>query len=227
MVSFHAAGSLMIGGMGELRVAGAARDVESTAPSDVDPQRIDRSNSARRDRKGRPKEEEPMTETVLVNTRGAAVSMPSLAMRCDPKEIPEAADGTKPTGWWLVDDCTFGGQIQSAADDGTVSESETVVVKSMAAVAVFDERVIGIARPASQESAALWWSWSLTSTTVSGVGVQGLFKKRPSAIRLDRNGGVDDNDGDTIVLKHIARLYRNNGSFQAGQEGSLLEALVS
>jgi hypothetical protein len=80
-------------------------------------------------------------------------------------------------------------------------------------------------RPGLQEGAALWWSWPLASTAVSGVGVQGLFKKRPNAIRLDRNGGVDDDEGDTIVLKYVSRLYRSSGSFQSGQEGSLLKAL--
>jgi hypothetical protein len=97
-------------------------------------------------------------------------------------------------------------------------------MNGQAAIAIGDGRVIGIMSPMSQAAAALWWSWPLSATAVTAVGTQGVFKRRPAAIRLDRNGGVDSN-GDTLVLKIVSKLDREARQFQSAHEASLLEAL--
>jgi hypothetical protein len=64
----------------------------------------------------------------------------------------------------------------------------------------------------------VWWTWRLDELSLSSEGSQGLFKKRPVDIWLDHDDG-------RLHLKDVSRLLRNSGSYQAGQEGSLLKAL--
>jgi hypothetical protein len=165
-----------------------------------------------------------MDGTALMDARNAARQLQALEMKCDGKEIPEALDGAKPIGWWIASECTFGGEVASGRETGTLGQKKDIVMKGPAALAVFEERVIGILSPDSGAEPALWWSWPLTSTAVEGHGTQGAFKKRPSKLRLDRGGGAEG-DGDSIVLGGVARLYRSSGRYQTGQEGSLLKAL--
>jgi hypothetical protein len=166
-----------------------------------------------------------MEGTVLVDGRGAARVVASLAMKCDAKEIPEAADGSAPEGWWIAADCTFGGRLRPRGETGTLGEPADGMMEGQAAVAVFADRIIGIMSPTAKAAPAVWWSWPLTTTKVSASGSEGLLKKRPTALRLDRNGGVEADDGDSIVLKAVSRLYRSSGRFQSGQSASLLKAL--
>jgi hypothetical protein len=167
-----------------------------------------------------------MDGTALVDARSAARQLQALEMKCDGKEIPEALDGEKPTGWWIASECTFAGAAAPAGETGTLEPKKGIVLKGPAAMAVFDDRVIGILSPGSGAESALWWSWPLAGTGVEGHGTQGMFKKRPSKLRIDHNGRADgDGDGDSIVLGGVARLFRSSGRYQSGQESSLLKAL--
>lgn len=165
-----------------------------------------------------------MDETALVEARDSVRQLQALAMKCDGKEIPEALDGTKPTGWWIASECTFAGAAAPAGETGTPGPKKDIVLKGPAAMAVFEDRVIGILGPRSEAEPALWWSWRLASTGVEGHGTQGMFKKRPSKLRIDHDGGADG-DGDSIVLGGVAQLFRSSGRYQSGQESSLLKAL--
>jgi hypothetical protein len=166
-----------------------------------------------------------MYGTVLVDAQGAAHQLQTLAMKCDAKGIPQPMSGAEPSGWWLVEDCTFGGSVRSGGDAGTSGAPREASIKGQAAMAVCADRIIGILSPGPATGPAMWWSWSLGDLDVGSSGSQGVFKKRPQALRLDRNGGVGGAAGDTIVLKGVAKLLRNSGRFQTGQEASLLEAL--
>ena len=55
---------------------------------------------------------------------------------------------------------------------------------------------------------------------VQTTGSQGLLRKRPTTIEVRGTDG-------TLELMSISRLLRNMGSYQSGQEGSLLRALHS
>jgi hypothetical protein len=167
-----------------------------------------------------------MDGTVLVDARRTAHKLVSLDMKCDGKDIPEPLDGSEPIGWWLAGDCTFGGSLSPVGETDTLGDPVEGTMKGQAAIAIGDGRVIGIMSPASQTAAALWWAWPLSSTKITAVGTQGLFKKRPTAIRLDRNGGADA-EGDTLILKVVTKLYRKSGKFQSAQEASLFEALTA
>jgi hypothetical protein len=165
-----------------------------------------------------------MDGNVLVDARNGARQVASLAMKCDSKEIPLAASGAKPEGWWLVEGCMFAGSATPGGEKGTLDKPVLARIEGTAALAVVEERLIGIVSPNSAGEPALWWSWPLSTIKVETVGTQGLFKKRPASIRLDRDGGVDA-DSDTLALKGVVRLFRNSGRAQPGQEESLLKAL--
>jgi hypothetical protein len=163
-----------------------------------------------------------MDGTVLVAAGVRQVE--SLGMKCDSNGIPEALSGAKPDGWWLIEGCLFGGEVVQGSETGTVGEITEGKMNGTAALAVGEGRVFGILSGMNPEAEALWWSWPLSMVKVEAVGAQGMFKKRPVAIRLDRNGGADA-DGDTLAFKGVNRLWRNSGSAQARQEESLLKAL--
>jgi hypothetical protein len=160
-----------------------------------------------------------MSESVLVSTRSKAIRVSSLGVSCDDKEIPTLIDGAPPQGWWIVGECTFAGSFAS-------DEPETPTTGSfagMAAVAVSDEKFVGIMSP-SGSGPALWWAWPLSASTVEVHGSQGIVKKRPGKLAVHRAGGVDA-DGDSVVLHIVGRLYPSMGSVQSKQEASLLNAL--
>ena len=85
--------------------------------------------------------------------------------------------------------------------------------------------------PDDRGAAALWWSWSLASVKVETCGSQGLFKKRPEAIALHRNGGFQEKKtgGDTIMLRNVAKVWASRGTsqamFQTGREAEFVQAL--
>jgi hypothetical protein len=162
--------------------------------------------------------------TVLVDARGGAREIALLGMRCDEREIPAALSGTEPVGEWLIFRCMFAGSAMSGGERETLGEAVEGTVEGTAALAVVEDRVIGIVSPDSASAPALWWSWSLASTTVEAHGTRGLFKKRPEKITLDRDGGLDGG-GDTLLFEEVARNWGRKTGFQTGQEQSLLEAL--
>jgi hypothetical protein len=166
-----------------------------------------------------------MDGTVLVGARGAARQVTGLSMKCDAKEIPEPLSGTKPSGWWLAGECTFGGKVRPGGEADRLGEPQEGAMQGQAALAVCGDRVIGIMSPMTKTGQAIWWSWPMDTLAVSAVGSQGLFKKRPQALKLDHNGGVDASDGDTLVFKGVSKLFRDSGRFQTGQESSLFDAL--
>jgi hypothetical protein len=165
-----------------------------------------------------------MFGTVLVDARGGARELSHLEMKCDRKEIPEFLSLIKPEGWWIAADVTFGGTLQTGGETNDLGESKSGSMKGSAALAVGEGRVIGIMSPSSPAEPAIWWSWPLSELRTEAVGSQGLLKKRPTAIVLNRNGGVDG-DGDSLVLKGVGRLYRNSNNVSQGQEASLLKVL--
>jgi len=165
-----------------------------------------------------------MEGTVLVDARGAARKVERLGMKCDSKELPEPLDGSEPVAWWLIGICTFAGSLLPGGESDTLGDPVEGTMKGQAALAVDDGRVIGIMSPKSPAAAALWWAWPLASTEVTAVGTEGVFKKRPSVIRLDRNGGAEA-EGDTLVLNMVSKLQRKSRSIQSTQEASLFEAL--
>jgi hypothetical protein len=164
-----------------------------------------------------------VTHTLVVDARRAAREEPRLGMRCDAREIPDPLGGPPPVGWWVVGLCTFGGTAETG-EEGSPGEPFSGVVKGTAALAVAAGRVIGIASGSSPSSPALWWSWDLSAAKATAAGSTGLMKKRPNAIQLDLNGGVDG-DGDTFVFKAVSRLDRQTSRAIRSEEGSLLAAL--
>ncbi len=166
-----------------------------------------------------------MYGTVLVDARRVAHQLEALAMKCDAKEIPRPLDEAKPVGWWLAGDCTFGGSALRKGQAGALGAPQQGTLKGQAAMAVCANRIIGILSPASAAGPAIWWSWPLGDLDVGASGSQGIFKKRPQALKLDRDGGIDGASGDTIILKSVVKLLPSSKKFQSGQEGTLLAAL--
>jgi hypothetical protein len=160
-----------------------------------------------------------MSDTAIVDARGARQLAP-LQMKCDNQEIPEALDGAKPSGWWLVGVCSFSGPAAKGGETGTLGETADTQAEGTAALAVGGGRVFGIVSPNTDVAAAIWWSWPLSEVRVEAVGSQGFLKKRPTQLTLKTSDAQ-------LTLAFVSRLYRNSGSRQSGQEASLLKALGS
>ncbi|MEA2470020.1 MAG: hypothetical protein QOE38_1019 [Thermoleophilaceae bacterium] len=158
------------------------------------------------------------TGTVLVSARRAAHSVPWLDMRSDAKEIPDALDGSKPVGWWLSEEATFTGRAAQEGP-GTPGAAEEVSLGGTVALAVFADRVIGIVSPNDFAPPAVWFSWPRPSVAVETSGTVGLIRKRPRQLALQVEGH------GALQLTAVSSLLRSMGSYQAGQEGSLLKAL--
>jgi hypothetical protein len=165
-----------------------------------------------------------LNESLLVNSRGRSLEIAELAMRCDSKEIPSDISGLVPTGSWIAMQATFGGSASKLNLEGTAIAPEDIVAKGTVAMAVFDDRVIGILSPEASSEPSLWFAWTLAPLEVTTVGTQGAFKKRPGKVRIDQGGGVDV-DGNTLVLGSVS-LIRASGQAQSGQEQSLFDSLV-
>lgn len=158
-------------------------------------------------------------EAVLVSRRGEAAQMPQLGMRCDLKEIPDPIGGGKPVGWWLAATCDFEGSVQVASEqDGSEGQGRPIRSTASVALVVAEGRILGIVKPDSRNDPAVWFAAPLPSVRVEASGSQGVFKKRPSQIRLDAGPW-------SISVSEIARYYRNSNRMQTGQEASFLKAL--
>jgi hypothetical protein len=160
-----------------------------------------------------------MANTAVVDARGERQLAP-LEMKCDKREIPEALDGSKPTGWWLVGTCRFSGSAALGGETGTLGEPSDTQADGTAALAVGNGRIFGIVSPNTDAAAAVWWSWPLSEVQVGTVGSQGFLKKRPTQLTLKTTDGQ-------LTFADVSRLWRNSGSQQAGQEASLLKAMGS
>jgi hypothetical protein len=159
-----------------------------------------------------------MPRTTLVDARGAARTLSPLGIKCDAKEIPEFLNGQKPSGWWLFTNCQFSGQAATGGETGTLGDAIDASCDGTAAVAVGDGQLIGILSPNDKAQAALWWAWEVNSLQIQATGSQGFLKKRPTDITITTADGA-------LEVKSVSRLYRNSGSYQSGQETSLLKAL--
>lgn len=174
-----------------------------------------------------------MDGTVLVDGQGMERHVASLAMQCDARDIPLPSDGSTPVGWWLAP-YQFDGHAQPGGETGVLAEAVPYTRAGLGAIALFEDRVIGIMGGAvGDAAAAVWWSWSRASISVSTPGVSGGGDQPPDRIQLDYLGG-SGNGGATVVLRDIARHYfefadgravSGSGRFETLQAASLLEAL--
>jgi len=156
------------------------------------------------------------TGAVIVDARGAARRLESLAMKCNSKEMPEVLDGSKPDSRWIAMTALFTG---TAAKADSAAQQESAEIGGSAALAIADGRLIGIVSPGSDAEPALWFAWPIASLKIEGVGAQGMFKKRPKVLKITGPDGL-------IEMIRVLRLMPNSGAAQPGQEGALLTALA-
>jgi hypothetical protein len=134
--------------------------------------------------------------------------------------------------------CEFVGSASPGGEKGALGDPVTAHVKGLGTFGIQNGRVFGIVAPSSPTDPALWLSWSLSALEIDAKGSQGIFKKRPLGIALQRNGGAAGadslpiapetaDDGDLLMLKEVSRLYLRTGSgrYQTGQENDLLRAI--
>ncbi len=174
-----------------------------------------------------------MDGTVLVDGQGIERHVTSLAMQCDAREIPLPSDGSTPVGWWLAP-YQFDGHAQPGGETGALAEAVPYSRVGLGAIAVCEDRVIGILGGAvGDAAAAVWWSWPRASISVSTRGGSDEGDQTPDRIQLDYLGG-SQSGGATVVLRDIARHYfefadgravSGSGRFETVQAASLLEAL--
>ena len=74
-----------------------------------------------------------MNGTILLDARGAR-QIAGLSMKCDGKEIPDALNGAKPDGWWLVSKCTFAGTATPSTSGATLGEGASMIIEGPAAL---------------------------------------------------------------------------------------------
>jgi hypothetical protein len=176
---------------------------------------------------------ESMDGTVLVDGQGMERHVASLGMQCDAREIPIPSDGGTPVGWWLAP-YRFEGHAQPGGETGVLADAVSYSRDGLGAIAVCEDRVIGIMGGAvGDAAAAVWWSWPRAAISVSTPGVPEGGAQTPDRIQLDYRGG-SGSGGATVVLRDIARHYfefadgravSGSGRFETVQAASLLRAL--
>ncbi len=154
----------------------------------------------------------------LIDVRNTGLRVPELDMKCDAREIPAPLDGSPPLGWWAAQ-TTSGFAI-------SVDDERFAMVEGPSALAICSERVMGIVGPEDARKQALWWTLPLAELVVETAGSQGIFRKRPSGIKLTLRGGFERPGGCTLTLSYVVRLFPDTGKTQWGQEQTLLDALL-
>lgn len=153
---------------------------------------------------------------VLVDGRGRTRTVALFNMRCDLQQIPESLDGNKTRMYRAR--ATFSGQA-APWNDGSPGLAAPASSEGRAALGVGSGRVFGILTPDLEADPSVWFTLPLRGLRVVPHGQQGLLKKRPLSIQL----GCDQwfmrlTDVNVIIPA-------SGGRQQAGQEGTLLQAL--
>jgi len=156
-----------------------------------------------------------MMETVLVvGSRGRPRTVAELAMQCDRKEFPFAADGEQPKKYWMAGS---GRLIGSLPWLGT-HEPPLTSLSGRAVLTVAASHCYAIVRPDDEALPAAWISVPLALLTVRTSDWRGHFRKWPSSIELAA-------DGWTLSVADVLGLNPWTSGAKAGQELSLVSAL--
>ncbi len=156
---------------------------------------------------------------VIVEAREAARAVPVLGMRCDKKEVPEPLAGPEPSGWWVALS-TFRGQARAGGETKQLGDLVSITAQGVVALAVAGRRLLGIVSPDTSTAPAIWFASSISALRIESSGSQGVFKKRPTDIRLSTREW-------TLELAQVNRIFRPSNMIQYGQEGSLLTAMAA
>jgi len=121
----------------------------------------------------------------------------------------------KADSYWAAAEATFTG---TATDRGSLNPPRQLELSGTLSLAVLRDKVAAILSPNSESTPALWMSFGVTEMKMEASGSQGLFRKRPTKIRLDLPNGH-------IVLHEVSQIFREIGRFQSGQEGKFIKVL--
>lgn len=150
----------------------------------------------------------------LIDGRSTRREEPDLGMRCDAREIPDPLAPGEPRGWWLA------GLAVVRQGYTADPEEKLPAQQGLCALVITPAAVHAIVTPKAVSEPAIWLSAHLGSLRVQATGTQGLFKKRPEMVEI----GAPE-DGWSLTLAMVSRLYRSSNRAQSGQEASLVEAL--
>lgn len=148
--------------------------------------------------------------------RNARREEAALGMRCDAREIPDPLAAGEPRGWWLAG--------MAFAQEGYSADPNTKLPthQGLCALVVTPTSFHAIVAPQAVAEPAVWMAAGLCSLRVETSGSQGFFTKRPKLIEISA-----PEDGWSLSLAMVSRLYRSSNRAQSGQEGSLVDALRS
>lgn len=156
-----------------------------------------------------------MTASVYrVQRRNQKVELPALGLRCDEMEVPHPLEGT--ANHYYVGLAEVENRLPVVDESGQRHDDQKLV--GLFAACIFGDTLAVIVAPQEEREAAHWLSIPLPGVSVQPVGQEGLFKKRPTIVKVV----AEDVE---VKLGVPARLHPNSRRLQARKSQDLFDLL--